>query len=125
MEQGDKMKNFGDILRELRKKEKITQKELALTLKLSESTIGMYERNERQPDYNTLDSIANYFGVSTDFLLGRANNNYKKNSSKDILGDPELELWFKDIKEASPEKREELQRFWEFIIQNEKNKGKK
>ncbi|MGG1792422.1 helix-turn-helix transcriptional regulator [Bacillus mycoides] len=119
------MKNFGDILRELRKKEKITQKELALTLKLSESTIGMYERNERQPDYNTLDSIANYFGVSTDFLLGRANNNYKKNSSKDILGDPELELWFKDIKEASPEKREELQRFWEFIIQNEKNKGKK
>ncbi|PED43035.1 transcriptional regulator [Bacillus thuringiensis] len=118
------MRNFGAILRELRKEEKITQKELALTLKLSESTIGMYERNERQPDYDTLNRIANYFGVTTDFLLGRTNN-YKKSSSNDILNDPELGLWFKDIKEASPEKREELQRFWEFIILNEKTKDKK
>ncbi len=31
----------------------------------------MYERNERQPDYNTLIRIADYFKVSTDFLLGR------------------------------------------------------
>ncbi|MGD6932568.1 helix-turn-helix domain-containing protein, partial [Bacillus thuringiensis] len=62
------MKTFGNIIRDLRKQKGITQKELAQSLQLSESTIGMYERNERQPDYNTLIRIADYFNVSTDFL---------------------------------------------------------
>ncbi|UNP78267.1 helix-turn-helix domain-containing protein [Bacillus nitratireducens] len=115
------MKTFGNILRELRKEKKITQKDLALTLKLSESTIGMYERNERQPDYDTLNRIANYFRVTTDFLLGRTTS-CQKHAPKDIVEDPELGLWFKDIKDASPEKREELKRFWEFIMQKEKNR---
>ncbi|MBJ6949400.1 helix-turn-helix transcriptional regulator, partial [Vibrio cholerae] len=52
------MKTFGNIIRDLRKQKGITQKELAQSLQLSESTIGMYERNERQPDYNTLIRIA-------------------------------------------------------------------
>ncbi|WP_264448896.1 helix-turn-helix domain-containing protein [Bacillus cereus] len=113
------MKTFGNILRELRKEKKITQKDLAITLKLSESTIGMYERNERQPDYDTLNRIANYFKVTTDFLLGRTTS-YQEHVPTNIDVDPELGLWFKDIKDASPEKREELKRFWEFIMQNEK-----
>ncbi|KXH90484.1 MULTISPECIES: helix-turn-helix transcriptional regulator [Bacillus] len=111
------MKTFGNILRELRKEKKLTQRELAQTLKLSESTIGMYERNERQPDYATLNSIANYFEVTTDFLLGRTSI-LKKNDSQEIFNDSELGLWFKDIKHSSPEKRDELKRFWEFIIQH-------
>jgi transcriptional regulator with XRE-family HTH domain len=115
------MKTFGNILRELRKEKNITQKELASMLKLSESTIGMYERNERQPDYDTLDRIANYFKVTTDFLLGRKSNP-SGNVIKSIFDDPELGIWFKDIKDASPEKQEELKRFWEFIMQNEKNR---
>ncbi|SFK73902.1 Helix-turn-helix [Bacillus sp. 5mfcol3.1] len=116
------MKTFGNILRDLRKEKKITQKELALTLKLSESTIGMYERNERQPDYDTLNRIANYFKVTTDFLLGRTIS-HEKHATEDTFEDPELNLWFKDIKDASPEKREELKRFWEFIMQTEKNRN--
>ncbi|HDR4881571.1 helix-turn-helix domain-containing protein [Bacillus cereus] len=115
------MKTFGNILRDLRKEKKITQKELALTLKLSESTIGMYERNERQPDYDTLNNIASYFEVTTDFLLGRKNN-HEVRTEEFTFEDPELNLWFKDIKDASPEKREELKRFWTFIMQNEKHK---
>lgn len=115
------MKLFGDKLRELRKKKQITQKELALILKLSESTIGMYERNERQPDYDTLNRIANYFKVTTDFLLGRTAT-YEESLSEDSFEDPELSLWFKDIKNSSPENREELKRFWEFIMQSQKNK---
>ncbi|MFP3414211.1 helix-turn-helix transcriptional regulator [Bacillus sp. SIMBA_074] len=114
------MKTFGNILRDLRKEKKITQKELAQTLKLSESTIGMYERNERQPDYDTLNQIANYFEVTTDYLLGRTVS-YKEDNLKGIDNDPELGLWFKNIKLASPEKQEELKRFWEFILHKEKN----
>ncbi|MCC3938444.1 helix-turn-helix domain-containing protein [Bacillus thuringiensis] len=103
------MKTFGNIIRDLRK-----QKELAQLLQLSESTIGMYERNERQPDYNTLIRIADYFNVSTDFLLGRDFNVKENRNGK------ELDQWLNDIKLAPSQKREELKRFWNFIMQEEK-----
>ncbi|HFK1716360.1 helix-turn-helix domain-containing protein [Bacillus cereus] len=108
------MKTFGNIIRDLRKEKGITQKELAQSLKLSESTIGMYERNERQPDYNTLIRIADYFNVSTDFLLGRDFNVKEDRNNK------ELDQWLNDIKLAPSQKREELKRFWNFIMQEEK-----
>ncbi|MDA2274067.1 transcriptional regulator [Bacillus thuringiensis] len=108
------MKTFGNIIRDLRKQKGITQKELAQSLKLSESTIGMYERNERQPDYNTLIRIADYFNVSTDFLLGRDFNVKEDRNNK------ELDQWLNDIKLAPSQKREELKRFWNFIMQEEK-----
>jgi transcriptional regulator with XRE-family HTH domain len=108
------MKTFGNIIRDLRKQKKgITQKELAQSLQLSESTIGMYERNERQPDYNTLIRIADYFNVSTDFLLGRDFNVKEDRNNK------ELDQWLNDIKLAPSQKREELKRFWNFIMQEE------
>ncbi|MEB9920614.1 helix-turn-helix transcriptional regulator [Bacillus cereus] len=105
------MKTFGNIIRDLRKQKGITQKELAQSLQLSESTIGMYERNERQPDYNTLIRIADYFKVSTDFLLGRDFDAEGKRN------DSELDQWLNDI---NSQKREELKRFWKFIMQEEK-----
>ncbi|HEF1899108.1 helix-turn-helix domain-containing protein [Bacillus cereus group sp. MYBK108-2] len=108
------MKTFGNIIRDLRKQKGITQKELAKSLQLSESTIGMYERNERQPDYNTLIRIADYFKVSTDFLLGR-DFDVERNRN-----DSELDQWLNDIKLAPSQKREELKRFWNFIMQEEK-----
>lgn len=108
------MKTFGNIIRDLRKQKGITQKELAQSLQLSESTIGMYERNERQPDYNTLIRIADYFNVSTDFLLGRDFNVKEDRNNK------ELDQWLNDIKLAPSQKREELKRFWNFIMQEEK-----
>ncbi|EOO12773.1 helix-turn-helix domain-containing protein [Bacillus cereus] len=107
------MKTFGNIIRDLRKQKGITQKELAQSLQLSESTIGMYERNERQPDYNTLIRIADYFNVSTDFLLGR-DFNVTEDGNK-----IELDQWLKDIKFAPSQKREELKRFWKFLMQEE------
>ncbi|MGD6931860.1 helix-turn-helix domain-containing protein [Bacillus thuringiensis] len=108
------MKTFGNIIRDLRKQKGITQEELAQSLQLSESTIGMYERNERQPDYNTLIRIADYFNVSTDFLLGRDSN------VKEDRNNIELDQWLNDIKLAPSQKREELKRFWNFIMQEEK-----
>lgn len=55
------MSSFGKHLRFLRIQKHLTQKELAHLLNLSPSTIGMYERDEREPDFNTLISIADFF----------------------------------------------------------------
>ena len=60
---------FGDILRTLLEYRGITQKQLATDLNISASTLGNYIRNLRQPDFETVKTIARYFSVSTDYLL--------------------------------------------------------
>ena len=62
------MGSFGNVLRKLRKQDGLTQTELGKALGLSYSTISMYERGEREPDFETLEIIADYFNVSMDYL---------------------------------------------------------
>lgn len=57
-------------IRELRKKCGITMKELGEKIGVAESTISQYETGKRQPDYETLLKLGEYFGVTVDFLLG-------------------------------------------------------
>lgn len=62
---------IGAKIKELRINNNILQKELAIDLNLSQQTISLYEADKRQPSYSNLVSIADYFNVSVDFLLGR------------------------------------------------------
>lgn len=66
------MKIFGERLKELRVKRNLTQDEFGLIFEppLAQSTIGTYERGVRQPSLENLVVIANYFNVTTDYLLG-------------------------------------------------------
>ncbi|MGX2958012.1 helix-turn-helix domain-containing protein [Peribacillus sp. JNUCC 23] len=114
------MSTFGDRLRVLRKEKGKSQKEFGKLFSLSESTIGMYERDERKPDYDTLEKFSDYLEVSIDFLItGRENPNSNKVMWKDLL-DPKAQIFFKDLADAPEEKIEELIQFWEII----KNRGK-
>lgn len=61
-------------LKELRKKRGISQIRLALDLNTTQNSISRYETGERQADYDMLIAIADYFGVSIDYLLGRTDN---------------------------------------------------
>lgn len=67
------MGNFQNMLKQLRKAKGLTQDELAKILKVSRSAIGMYENGSREPDYETLEIIADFFNVDIDYLLGRTN----------------------------------------------------
>lgn len=62
---------LGDRIKKERIKKEITQNELAKIIGVSASTIGMYEQNRREPDSSSLTKIADYFKVTTDYLLGR------------------------------------------------------
>ena len=66
---------FSDNLKALRYERHITQQQLAAALGLSRSTIGMYEKGEREPDFATSEAIADYFNVRLDDLVGRKNAN--------------------------------------------------
>lgn len=65
---------FGDTLRSLIEDNDKTQKEVATDLNIAPTTLGNYIRNLREPDFKTLVALANYFNISTDFLL----NNYNE-----------------------------------------------
>jgi len=59
-------------LKELRRRERISQKQLAEAIGVERSSIGKYEGNQNIiPSVDVLNAIADYFGVTTDYLLGR------------------------------------------------------
>lgn len=64
------MVNFGNVLKELRKKAGLTQKELGAKVGVTKSVISYYELSERSPSPEILIKLAAIFHVSTDFLLG-------------------------------------------------------
>ena len=64
---------FGEKLKELRTKYGKTQEDIAKYLEVAPQTIYKYEKGINQPDLNTLSKLAEYFNVSTDYLLGRTN----------------------------------------------------
>lgn len=61
-------------LKKLRSEKGLSQRELAVALNLSPSTIGMYETGQRVPDAETLNRIADLFNTSVDYLMGRTDN---------------------------------------------------
>lgn len=64
---------FSEVLKELRESRKLTQSDLAKELGLKRQSISNYENNGRQPDFDILNKIADYFDVTTDYLTGRTN----------------------------------------------------
>ena len=64
---------IGDILKELRLKRQLTSEQLCERLGIKGGSYRNYERNDRKPDYDTLVKLADYYGVSTDYILGRPN----------------------------------------------------
>ena len=61
----------GQRIANLRKNKKISQSNLAKAIHVSPSTIGMWETEQRAIKDNDLVSLANFFDVTTDYLLGR------------------------------------------------------
>ena len=64
--------NFTERLRQLRNEQELSQKDLGKKLHLGTSAISMYERGEREPDFEKLETIADYFNVNIDYLLGKS-----------------------------------------------------
>lgn len=116
--------NIGNRLKQLRNEYGILQKDLAEQLNLSQQTISLYESNKRQPDYDTLRTIAEFFNVSTDYILGITNIREPINIITDTSDEYIVEEKFKTyntskkrikaleildkIYELSPESQEEI-----------------
>ena len=60
-----------DRLKSLRNSKKLSQKDFAQALKVSQQTVASWESGRTEPSNTALKAIADYFNVSTDYLLGR------------------------------------------------------
>ena len=69
--------SFGNVLSLLIEERGLTQKELAEACSTSPSAISGYVLNTREPDFDMLRKIAEYFHVSTDYLLEYENSSVK------------------------------------------------
>lgn len=87
---------IGDKIRQLREEKKMTQKDLADALNITPASIGLYEQNRRSPNLQLLNKIADFFNVSTDYLLDRTTdrniNIYTKSDIGNLTNDSNLEV---------------------------------
>lgn len=98
---------LGQRLRDLRAEKKITQQELSDTVKIPRSTIGMYEADHRKPRFDELDTLADYFDTSLDYILGRSdvNHGYPRHviieTKQDLIGlaEKRMQAYFKGTAE--------------------------
>ena len=102
------MAQFDKILKLLRNEKNMSQQELADALGISKSSINMYERGERQPNFEVLEAIADFLNVDIDYLLGRTNKTTK------IINPNTIAAHF-DGDEYTPEELDEIKAFAEFV----------
>ncbi len=105
---------FSQRLKNLRMDRKLTQAHMADLLGISRQGYAKYENNTSQPDFDTLVKLADYFDVTTDYLLGKSND-------PRLTADQEKEAFeeFYEIKEllaplSEEDKRKVLQRLVDF-----------
>lgn len=122
-------RTLGEIIKDYRFKNKLSLRDFAQKCDVSHTYIDKLEKGfdsrtgkPVEPTLLVIEKISKAMCKRTETLLEEIGVIKGECGETDIINDPELNLWFKDIKNASPEKREELKRFWEFIKLNEKNR---
>jgi len=108
--------NFGEKLYNLRSKQGVFQKELAAYLHVSISAISSYENDIHFPELKTLVKIAQYFHVSTDYLLGRTEYVAPiEDTGIELLERYTVADIMNTIIELPPERRDDLVRYIDLL----------
>jgi transcriptional regulator with XRE-family HTH domain len=71
---------YGQRISLLREEKQLTQEELAERIGISRAALSHYENNRREPDFETLKDIADFFYVNVDYLLGGIGRVHKEES---------------------------------------------
>lgn len=105
---------MGKRLKYLREKSGLQQKFVADKIGVKNNTLSGYESGNREPDSETLTRLADFYGVTTDYLLGR-------NEKKEAELDPEIRTLARDYKKLQPSDQELLKG----LIKSMSERGKK
>ena len=103
-------------LKELRLKKGMSQKEFANIFHASQNTISQWENGTRKPSYEIAQEIANFFEVSTDYLLGESD--IPKTLDEQLDG-VEFAL-YGEVKDMTEAQKRDVLNFIKFLKSQEK-----
>ncbi len=106
---------LGKRLKELREHRKLTQADVAKALGIDRTTYGKYETGDSSPHYEKLIQLADFFGVSVDYLIGKT----------DIPTPIETIAAHHEGEEWTEEELEEIEAFKEFVRMRRQQREKK
>ncbi|MGD6871194.1 helix-turn-helix domain-containing protein [Sutcliffiella horikoshii] len=110
---------FPERLTQLRKNKNLSKTFMGELLGITRQAYSKYEEDKSEPDIKTINKLASFFDVPTDYLLG---------SSDSISLDRESEnesLFFFDKENITPEEMEELKKYLEFMRMKAKQENEK
>ena len=101
---------LSEILKELRAQKKVTQDDMAKLLNIKRQTYSSYERGKSFPDVLALIKIADFFDVSTDYLLG-----YKKTDTEEQNFSEEIQVLMKTYSDLTDEELKKVLEYIDFL----------
>ena len=107
---------FNTILKTLRLKKGLTQGELAKLTGLTRSAIGMYESGNREPKYEVLELLADFFNVDMNTLLDK-----KENDQIPVLDDSDIRMLARKSLIKDPQKAKKLRKMVEIILADDED----
>lgn len=119
------MSIFGERLRELRTSNNMGQKELGALLNVSDSSIRKYESGDRTPAPDAIKKLANFFNVSTDYLLGSTFHDDTSVADLSILLSCSEIVFDGEIYKLDDELRQGIHDAIEFVLYKSKKRNKK
>lgn len=112
---------FRDRLIRLRKELNLTQEELAQKIGYTRTAISAWEIGRNEPSNTDTIKLAEYFGVSTDYLLGKSDIRNPENKDLDKL---QIGLSAKDYSNISDEQLKQIEDFAKFVLKDNKKEDK-
>lgn len=110
-------------IKELRNERKVTQAILAKHLGVAQNTVSNWENGNRLVDTENLQKIADYFGVTTDYILCRDSKPISQSSTEKAVSDEDIMFaLFDGDKAITPEMFDEVKQFARFVREKHKNK---
>lgn len=110
-------------IKELRNERKVTQATLAKYLGVAQNTLSYWENETYDIDTGSLKKIADYFGVTTDYVLCRDSKPISQSSTDKAVSEEDIIFaLFDGDKEITPEMYDEVKQFARFVREKHKNK---
>lgn len=114
--------SFAEKVRVKREEKRLTQGELAKKAKLTQATISRIEHGEvKQLKSDALKNLARALGVTVDFLVG---DQPKMTFEDAVKADDTAKVVFRGYERLSPEQREQVKDYVEFLVSQSKPKQK-
>ena len=124
------MPNYMYMIKKLREKKGMTQKELANALNVTQTAITYWETGKREPNAEIIEKIANFFGVTPAYIMGWENTDEKKyylneetaKLAQEMFEDEDMSSLFHMKRDMPPERFQAHIDFMKNLYNQEKGK---